>query len=120
MSEQTAEVETPVEVKSTKTPTTVIQNGVPRPNSGATAKVWEIADRISEESKTPAKRAAVLAEGEAAGLHPSTVATQFGRWCRFHGLKLSELKATPEATEKAPKTKKAKAAPEAEEAPEAE
>lgn len=92
----------------------VTQNGVARPMSGHTAKIWEIADRISAETKAPAKRAAVISEAEAAGVHPSTAATQFGKWCRFHGLKLSELKASANAaTEEPKKAKKAKKGAEA-------
>lgn len=62
------------------------KNGVSRPLSGATKGVWDIADRISGETKAPAERAAVVEAGKAAGYQEGTINTQYGRWRRFHGL----------------------------------
>lgn len=77
------------------------KNGVTRPAAGTkTGRVWEIADKLSAEKKAPAERADVLKEGEAEGINPATVTTQYGQWRRFHGLK---------GRLAAPKPKKAKA-----------
>lgn len=74
------------------------KNGVSRPLSGATKGVWDIADKISTETKAPAERAAVVAAGKEAGYQEGTINTQYGRWRRFHGLTVArEVKPkTPE------------------------
>lgn len=106
------------------------KNGVSRPLSGATKGVWDIADRISAETKAPAERAAVVEAGKAAGYQEGTINTQYGRWRRFHGLTVArEVKVkTPEvptATPLPPETEgvevaqvESPAVPEAGEAPE--
>ena len=84
------------------------QNGVSRPGTGtATARIWEIADAESAKTSAPAKRAEVLKTAEAEGINVTTAATQFGRWCKFQG-----IKAVPEE-----KKAKATAAPAAEAIP---
>lgn len=62
------------------------KNGVVRPLTGATLKIWEIADAISASTKAPAERAAVMEQGKAAGLQEGTINTQYGRWRKYHGL----------------------------------
>lgn len=64
------------------------RNGVVRPKAGTkTGQVWEIADSISAELGEPAPRRDVMEAGVAAGVNGSTVATQYGRWRKYHGLK---------------------------------
>jgi hypothetical protein len=75
-------------VAKTVRPKLVQQNGVSRPNAGTqTARVWEITDALSEQAGKPARRKDVLDIGLKEGLNASTIATQFGRWRKFHGLK---------------------------------
>ena len=63
------------------------QNGIRRPRPGnLTSRVWEIADELSAAAGEAVARAAVMAAGEAEGLNPATIATQYGRWRRFNGL----------------------------------
>lgn len=63
------------------------QNGVTRPKPGTkTGRVWEIADALSAQANAPAPRKNVIAQGVAEGINPATLATQYGRWRRFHGL----------------------------------
>lgn len=62
------------------------KNGVVRPLTGATLKIWEIADAISAATKAPAERATVMEQGKAAGLQEGTINTQYGRWRKYHGL----------------------------------
>lgn len=101
--------ETQVKEKAPK----VEQNGVTRPKAGTdTGRIWEIADSISAASQRPAGRAEVLAEAEKKKLNPATAATQFGRWCKFHGVKPTPKPAVDKTAEKAAK----KAAKEAEKA----
>ena len=64
-------------------------NDVTRPKDGTkTGQVWAIADKLSQEgdNTVPATRGDVMKAGEAAGLNPATIATQYGRWRKFHGL----------------------------------
>lgn len=63
------------------------RNDVTRPKAGTkTGQVWEIADRISGELGEAAPRREVMEQGVAAGVNGSTVATQYGRWRKYHGL----------------------------------
>ena len=62
-------------------------NGVVRPAPDTkTGKVWSIADEMTKEQGTPAKRKDVLNECDAHGITASTAATQYGRWRKFNGL----------------------------------
>lgn len=80
------------------------QNGVTRPKPGTmTGRVWEIADTLSEAGGEPCKRSDVMKTGEAEGLNSSTIATQFGRWRKFHGLGKYN-KAEAEGSDDAPTT----------------
>ena len=101
------EAATPVAEKPAK----ITQNNVSRPGVGTTTgRIWEIADTVSAQLKAPAPRADVMKQAEAEGINKATAATQYGKWCKFNGLK-AELKAPKEdkpKTEKAPKAPKAK------------
>lgn len=96
-------------------------NGVSRPSSGATLKVWEIADALSAKHERPATRAEVTEEGLKADLVVGTIHTQYGRWRKYNGLvtpkeerqaKAAEAKAAKEK-EKADKAAAKKAADDA-------
>ncbi len=79
------------------------QNGVTRPKDGtATGQVWAIADKLSEAAGEPCKRGDVMKAGEEAGLNSSTVATQFGRWRKFHGLGKNAAPAAATSSDDAP------------------
>lgn len=78
------------------------KNGVTRPSAGSTAKVWTIADEISATNKAPAKRKEVLTKALEQGVNPATAATQFGRWCRYHGLSVAREKKVETAAPTAP------------------
>jgi len=77
-------------------------NGITRPAEGtSTARIWTIADEKSAAAGAPAKRKDVLDQAVAEGLNAATAATQYGRWCKFHGVKqVKEEK--PVAPETAP------------------
>lgn len=109
MSEQTnapvAQAEAPkTEAKPEKTPRVQLPkaNGVTRPGGGMTGRVWDIADAISAKEGKPAIRKQVMEQGKAEGINAATIATQYGKWRRFYGLK---------AEPKAPKAAPAAAAP---------
>jgi hypothetical protein len=73
------------------------QNGVSRPKEGTkTGRVWAIADELSAAAGKPAARKDVIAKGTAESINPATLATQYGRWRRFHNLG-REVKAAPPA-----------------------
>jgi len=75
------------------------QNGVTRPKAETkTGRVWEISDELSEGSGGPAARKDVMAAGEAEGLNTATIATQYGRWRKFHGLGRAAVAAAAEDT----------------------
>lgn len=65
----------------------IVQNDVARPGPGtATGRVWEICDQLSKKAGQPAARGDVMKAGEKEDLNPATIATQYGRWRKFHGL----------------------------------
>ena len=98
------------EVKEPKAPK-IEQNGVARPGAGTTTeRIWVIADEISTSAGAAAKRADVLAKAESEGINITTAATQFGRWCKFHGIKAAPKAPVDDAEPKAPKAPKAKKA----------
>jgi hypothetical protein len=51
-----------------------------------TGRVWEIADELYASQDWKSVRAAVMLAGEAAGIHPSTVATQVAKWRKARGV----------------------------------
>lgn len=106
--------ETKVEAKPEKTPCVALpkQNGVARPKEGtSTGRVWAIADELSKASGQPAPRKAVMDKATAEGINAATVATQYGRWCRFFGIKMCEVKAAAKAAEAPKSDVKVEAAP---------
>ena len=86
------------------------KHGIARPAdlSKGVGRVWAIADEISGKLGSPAPRADVMAKAEAEGMNPSTVATQYGRWRTYNGLK-GTAPIRKEKAPKPPKEKKAKA-----------
>lgn len=93
------------------------ENGITRPKAGTTcAAVWDIADSLSASTKAPAVRADVMAAAQKKSINDKTIATQFGRWRKYNGLKGRVVKpkvakATKVKPKKAPKEKAAAAAP---------
>lgn len=63
------------------------RNGQKRPGTGSvSARIWDMCKTISETMGRPAEKDELLEYGEKAGLNPKTVATQYSKWCRYHGL----------------------------------
>lgn len=62
------------------------KNGVTRPSTGATLRVWTIADELSKAAGKPAERKEVTEKGMAEGLVVGTIHTQYGRWRKYYGL----------------------------------
>jgi len=69
-------------------------NGVTRPAPGtATGRVWEIFDSLgAAKGGTPARKD-VMEAGKAEGLNEATIATQYGRACKFYGVNRAALQA---------------------------
>ena len=62
-----------------------VSSGHTKPKPGTlTGKVWDLADKISNEKGGYATSAEVKAAGVKEGLHPGTVSTQFHHWKKFH------------------------------------
>lgn len=75
------------EAAAVKPPVKDEQHGITRPKAGTqTGRVWEIADEISTQKGEPAPRKEVLDVFMNEGGNPSTGATQYGRWRKYHGL----------------------------------
>lgn len=65
----------------------VTKNDVTRPKPGGnTARVWEIADEITEKQGTPAIRKDVIEKGTKAQIPVATITTQYNLWRNFNGL----------------------------------
>lgn len=104
----TEEAKTEVAEKAPK----IEQNGVSRPKVGtATERVWAIADSLSTAAGKAVERKPVLDAAVAEGINPATAATQYGRWCKFYGVKHAPAEKAPKEP-KAPKASKAKKAAE--------
>lgn len=114
-----AKADEEAKAKEARAAARVEKNGIVRPMTGATKKVWDIADAISGETQAPAERAAVVERAKAEGVNEGTVNTQYGRWRKYHGLTtLREQNATAKAKERE-EAAQAKAAAEAKAAEEA-
>ncbi len=88
-----------------------IANGVTRPKLGSlTARVWAICDELSAAANAPAERAKVILAGVAEGINAATIATQHGKWRKYHGLVADSPEAKAEKAAVAAKTKAEKAA----------
>lgn len=78
------------------------KNGVTRPSADtSTGKVWAISDKLSAEAGKPAARKDVLAAAEAQGINVTTAATQYGRWCKYHGIVKAPAEPKPKKEKKA-------------------
>jgi hypothetical protein len=87
-------------------PAKIIAHGVTRPADGTkTGRVWAIADELSKALGKPVPRADVMKKGEAESINSATIATQYGKWRVFNG-----LKGVTTSEPKPPKAKKSKAA----------
>jgi len=63
------------------------QNGVRRPGpDGLCGRVWGLADKLSADLGQPVPVADLLKAGEADGLNPANIRTEYARWKKFHGL----------------------------------
>jgi len=63
------------------------KNEITRPKAGGTtARIWEIADDITERTGKPAVRKEVLAQADKEKLSQGTAKTQYFRWRLFNGL----------------------------------
>lgn len=77
------------------------QNGVTMPKAGTqTRRIWDVSDELTSSTGKTAVRGAVMEICEKEGLNKATIATQYGRWCKYHGYtkvtKAAEI-STPEA-----------------------
>lgn len=89
---------------ATPKPEKIQAHGVTRPAPGTkTGRVWEISDELSKAAGKPIARAEVMKKAEAEGINTATVATQYGKWRVFNG-----LKGVSTTEPKPPKEKKAK------------
>lgn len=64
------------------------QNGIKRPDAGSvTGRLWDIADSLSAELKSPAPRKAVVDRymAEVPNANQATAHTQYARWVTYHG-----------------------------------
>lgn len=93
-----------------------VANGVTKPADGTvTGRVWAISSELSGALGKPVPRKDVMEKGGAEGINPATIATQYGKWRVFHGLKgviTTEPKPLKEKKVKAPKAAPAAAATE--------
>lgn len=75
------------QTQAAQKPAKIEANGVTRPKvGGMTARIWAIADEISAKNQRPALRKEVLDQAKAENLNLGMGATQYSRWCKFHGL----------------------------------
>lgn len=76
------------------------QNGVTMPKAGTqTRRIWDVSDELTKSTGKTAARGAVMEICEKEGLNKATIATQYGRWCKYHGYtkvtKAAEAPAAP-------------------------
>ena len=70
----------PIAAAQSQSTSTFVAPKVGRPKSGATARVWEIADEVSREKGRLAERREVVSRIVAEGGNRSTAGTQYGKW----------------------------------------
>ena len=58
----------------------MIHTYYPRPKTGATLRVWEVADQITKETGQNAKRKMVIERCVNEGGNPNTASTQYSHW----------------------------------------
>lgn len=87
----------------------LIANGVTRPaDRTVTGRVWAISDELSKAAGKPIPRKDVMEKAGAEGLNPATIATQYGKWRVYNGLKgVVTTEPKPPKPAKAPKAPKA-------------
>lgn len=82
------------------------QNGVRRPGPDTLCgKAWALADAMSEEMGSPVPVATLVERGEAEGLNPGNIRTEYSRWRKFHnlqGMVIRPVKVAPEAAAETP------------------
>lgn len=78
----------PAPAPATETQTVIKQNGIKRPEPGSiTGRLWDIADRLSENAGRPATRKEVVDEYlKVPGANSATANTQYARWVAFHNV----------------------------------
>lgn len=66
----------------------IVAHGVTRPATATkTGRVWAIADELSKAAGKPIPRKDVMDKGSSEGINTATIATQYGKWRVFNGLK---------------------------------
>lgn len=94
----------------TTTVTKIQQNGITRPKAGTVVgSIWDFCDSKSAELGRPVKRGEVMEPLGKDGLNEATIATQYGRWRKFHGLQRTDEVKAAEAAEREAKKAAAKA-----------
>lgn len=87
--------------KEAKPPRPSLQeaNGVTRPADplSKTGQVWAMADKLSRDAGRPIERKAVM-EALKATVNLATIATQYGKWRHFNGLKGVKIEAPKPVT----------------------
>ena len=64
-----------------------MRNEVRKPTDGTiTGKVWEVATGISQNQNATATCLQVRTECDKLNINPATIATQYARWRKFHGI----------------------------------
>lgn len=85
MGDPAANTETPVQ--PTAKPAKIEQNGIARPKVGTiVGKIWDFCDTKSAELGKPVDRKTLLEGLKTTSINEATIATQYGRWRKFHGL----------------------------------
>ena len=83
--------EKPAKEPKVERPKLEVRNDISRPSdpTKGTGLVWAIADEISKKNGTPAARAEVMevAKNAPHSINEATIATQYGKWRTFNGLK---------------------------------
>lgn len=64
------------------------KNGVTRPKAGTqTGQVWETADKITAKQKGKHASRKQVMETLGESINQATIATQYGKWRRYNGIK---------------------------------
>lgn len=86
-------------------------NGVTRPRSGATARIWQIADNITalnkKDGNPPASRENVVAVAKLESIKEATAGAAYSNWAKFNGVNPKD--ASKPFEPKKPKEKKEEA-----------
>lgn len=110
MAKKATETKAPEKPKAPAKPKMPNQNGVTMPSPGTqTRRIWDVSDDLTKKTGSTAERGKVMEICLAEGLVKATIATQYGRWCKFHGITKVTKKEEKAAT--APEAPAAPAAP---------